>query len=215
MIDVIRQIEAVQREVGTGRLDAGEARVVRISRTYRARVADVWDALTDPQRIGRWFLPVSGDFRLGGSYQFEGNAGGRILECDRPNRLKVSWVFGPPEAPASEVEVRLEPAGDDATRLVLEHTAIVPDEMWDQFGPGAVGVGWEGGLLGLELHLTGGGVGDAIAWQMGPEGRDFNTRASVAWGEASRAAGADAATVAHNVSQTTAFYVPAEDAPSA
>ena len=206
MIDVIQQIESVRREVGSGRLPAGEAHIVRLGRTYRAPIGEVWDALTDPDRIGRWFLPISGDYRLGGHYQFEGNAGGEILACERPNRLRVTWVFGPPDAPASEVEVRLAPEGDERTRLELEHAAIVPEEMWDQFGPGAVGVGWEGGLLGLALHLTGGTIDDPMAWQVSGEGRDFNTRSSVAWGEVSRAAGADAETVARNVANTTAFY---------
>ena len=44
----------------------------------------MWDACTDPERIGRWFLPVSGDLRLGGRYQLEGNAGGEILRCEPP-----------------------------------------------------------------------------------------------------------------------------------
>lgn len=208
MIDVIREIESVQRATGTGRLAAGEARTVTLSRTYSAPVDDVWDALTSPERIGRWFLPVSGDYRLGGTYQFEGNAGGQILECERPNRLKVTWVYGPPEAPASEVEVRLTPAGEDTTTLELEHTAIVPDEMWDQYGPGAVGVGWEGGFLGLALHLQGGTIGDPNEWQVSDEARDFYGRSSAAWGEASRAAGADDDTVARNVTSTTEFYAP-------
>ena len=213
MIDIVREIEAVQREVGSGRTAAGEGRVVRLRRTYPAAIDDVWDALTNPARIGRWFLPISGDFRVGGTYQFEGNAGGRIVACERPHRLAATWVYMDTGNPAdiSEVEVRLSEAGDEATTLELEHTAIVPDEMWDQYGPGAVGVGWEGGLLGLELHLSGGSVDDPVAWQVGSEGRDFNTRSSIAWGEASRAAGVDEPTVARNVEQTTAFYVPAPE----
>ena len=214
MIDVIREIEAVRRTVGPGRLAAGEGHTVTLSRTYAAPIDDVWDALTDPTRIGRWFLPISGDFRLGGRYQFEGNAGGEILDCDKPNRLKVSWVYMDTGNPAdvSEVELRLTPESDESTTLELAHTAIVPDAMWDQYGPGAVGVGWEGGFLGLELHLLGGSIDDPVAWQIGPEGRDFNTRSSVAWGEASRAAGEDEATIARNVEQTTAFYVPSDRA---
>ena len=213
MIDVIREIEAVRRTVGPGRLPAGEGHTVTLSRTYAARIDEVWDALTDPQRIGRWFLPISGDFRLGGRYQFEGNAGGEILECDKPNRLKVSWVYMDTGSPTdvSEVVIRLIPESDESTTLDLAHTAIVPDEMWDQYGPGAVGVGWEGGLLGLELHLRGESIGDPVAWQVGPEARDFTTRSSLAWGEASRAAGVDDATVARNIEQTTAFYVPAPE----
>ena len=94
MIDIVREIEAVQREVGSGRIPAGEGRTVRLRRTYEAPIDDVWDALTNPERIGRWFLPISGDIRLGGRYQFEGNAGGEILECDRPRRVRVTWVYG-------------------------------------------------------------------------------------------------------------------------
>ena len=212
MIDIVREIEAVQREVGTGRVPDGEGKAIRMRRTYQAPIEDVWDALTDPHRIGRWFLPISGDYRIGGRYQFEGNAGGEILACDRPNRLKVTWIFGDAPAGSSEVEVRLAADGDEATTLELEHTAIVPDEMWSEFGPGAVGVGWEGGFLGLALHLTGGSVDDPVAWQLSDEGREFNTRSSEAWGEASRVAGADADTVAHNVASTTAFYAPPPEA---
>ena len=163
MIDIVREIEAIQREVGGGRIPAGEGRTVRLSATYDAPIDDVWDALTNPERIGRWFLPISGDYRLGGSYQFEGNAGGEIVACDRPNRLKVTWVYGEVTSPTptSRRSSPAAPAGDGwTTRLELEHTAIVPEEMWAEYGPGAVGVGWDGGVLGLALHLRGGSVGD-------------------------------------------------------
>jgi uncharacterized protein YndB with AHSA1/START domain len=210
MIDIVREIDAVQREVGSGRLAAGEGRAVRLRRTYGAPIDDVWDALTNPERIGRWFLPITGDYRLGGRFQFEGNAGGEILACDRPHRLRVTWAMGEAAGGAggSEVEVRLAPDGGEATVLELDHTAIVPDEMWNQFGPGAVGVGWEGGMLGLALHLGGGSVGDPIAWQLSDEGRAFATRSSEAWGEANRAAGADPAAAAQAVANTTTFYAP-------
>jgi uncharacterized protein YndB with AHSA1/START domain len=215
MIDIAREIESVGREVGTGRLGSSEAKVIRLQRTYDAGVADVWDALTTPARISRWFLPISGDFRLGGHYQFEGNAGGEILECDRPNRLKVTWVFGPAgEAPPSEVVVRLAAVDAERTRFELEHTAVVPDEMWDTYGPGAVGVGWEGGLLGLGLHLAGGSIESPEAWMVSDEARDFYGRSSAGWGEASRAAGVDPETVARNVAGTTSFYAPDPDAVS-
>ena len=63
MIEVIEQINAVRRRVGTRVLEAGEARTVIISQVYAAPVADVWDACTNPGRIPRWFVPVSGDLR--------------------------------------------------------------------------------------------------------------------------------------------------------
>jgi uncharacterized protein YndB with AHSA1/START domain len=216
MIDIVREIDAMQREVGSARIAAGEGRTLRIRRTYDAPIDDVWDALTNPERIGRWFLPISGDYRVGGRYQFEGNAGGEIVACDKPNRLRVTWAYGETgsAADASVVEVRLEPEGDTRTRLEFEHTAVVPDDAWDQYGPGAVGVGWDQGLLGLAVHLRGSSVGDSEAWQLSPEGRDFATRSSEAWGAANQAAGADPAAVARAVANTTAFYVPEPDGAS-
>ena len=210
MIDIVHEIEAVQREVGSGRIAAGEGRAVRLRRTYEAPIEEVWDALTSPERITRWFLPISGDYRVGGRYQLEGNAGGEILSCERPHRYRVTWVYGEVASPAdvSELEVRLTPAGEGSTTVELEHIAIVPDERWAEYGPGAVGVGWDGGVLGLSLHLRGESMGDSVAWQLSDEGREFFTRSSAAWGAANEAAGAGAAAAAKAVANTTAFYAP-------
>lgn len=216
MIDIVRELEAVQREVRTGRLAAGEGRTIRLQRSYDAPIEEVWDAVTSPERITRWFLPISGDYRVGGRFQLEGNAGGEILACEPPHRFRVTWAAGEVASAAdvSEVEVRLTSAGDGSTTLVLEHTAIVPEGSWGEYGPGAVGVGWDGGLLGLTLHLRGESVGDPIAWQLSDEGRAFFARSSVAWGAANEAAGADPAAAARAVANTTAFYAPDHDAPS-
>jgi uncharacterized protein YndB with AHSA1/START domain len=209
MIDIAREIDATEREVLRTELGGADGWTIRLRRTLDAPIDDVWNALTTPERIGRWFLPISGDYRLGGHYQFEGNAGGEVVECDRPNRLKVTWVFGETgDAPPSEVEIRLSPEGDGRTVFDFQHTAVVPEEFWSTYGPGAVGVGWDGGMLGLAFHLRGESLDDPIAWQVGPEGREFNTRSSKAWGAAYRAAGADEETVARAVANTTAFYVP-------
>jgi uncharacterized protein YndB with AHSA1/START domain len=210
MIDVVKEIESVRRETGRKAIPAGEGRTVRMERDYDAPIEDVWDALTNPERIGRWFLPISGDYRLGGRYQFEGNAGGEVLECERPERLKVTWVYGMDVGPAdvSELEVRLAALDGETTRLVLEHAAVVPDDRWEQFGPGAVGVGWDGGFLGLALHLRGGSVDDPMAWQLSDEGRRFHTLASEKWGAANLASGADPEVVERAVANTTAFYAP-------
>ena len=162
MIDIVREIEAAEREVGERRIPAGEARVIRLRRTYDAPIEDVWDALTSRERFSRWFLPFSGEYRIGGRYQFEGNAGGEILACDRPHRLRVTWAYGEMvgEADVSELEVRLSAIGDQATVFELEHTAVVPDDRWAEYGPGAVGVGWDQGLFGLAQHLGGGSFAD-------------------------------------------------------
>ena len=58
-MDVTQQINAVRRHVGRQVMKAGEARTVTISQTYDAAIDDLWDACTNPERIPRWFLPVS------------------------------------------------------------------------------------------------------------------------------------------------------------
>jgi hypothetical protein len=63
-------------------------------------------------------------------------------------------------------------------------------------------------LLGLALHLRGGDIDDKEAWQLSDEGRDFATRSSQSWGEASLAAGEDPAAVKQMVANATAFYAP-------
>src|SRR6266513_248978 len=103
MIDVTQQIYAVRRRVGTRVLEAGEARVVTISQAYRADLEDVWDACTNPERIPRWFLPVSGELKLGGRYQLEGNAGGTVERCEPPHGFAATWEYG---GEVSWIEVR-------------------------------------------------------------------------------------------------------------
>jgi uncharacterized protein YndB with AHSA1/START domain len=205
--DADAEARAIERTVGQRTMPAGEARTVALQRTYDAPVEEVWDALTDPQRIGRWFLPITGDLRLGGTYQLEGNAGGRILRCEPPHSLLVTWAMGE-DTGASQVEVRLSPAGEGKTLLWLDHAAVVPPEMWAEYGPGAVGVGWDLGLLGLGLHLQDPSATKPEGAESSPEVRQFIHHSSAAWGAALAAAGAGSAEVAKAVANTTAFYAP-------
>ncbi|MDH6465029.1 uncharacterized protein YndB with AHSA1/START domain [Micromonospora sp. A200] len=207
MTDVTHQISAVRRTVGSRSLEAGEARVMTISQTYDAPLEDLWDACTNAERIPRWFLPVSGELRLHGRYQLEGNAGGTIQRCDPPKSFAATWEYGDE---VSWIEVRLTPEGDGRTRFELEHVAHVDDERWTEFGPGAVGVGWDLGLLGLASHLAADGSGispeQAEAWMGSEEGRRFVTLSSESWGKASVAAGTDPEAARAATARTTAFY---------
>ncbi len=175
MIDIANQLKAIHRTVSTGTIDDGEVVGVLLRRSYDATAEDVWDAMTDPERVKRWFLPLTGDLRAGGTFQLEGNAGGDILECDPPRRLKVT--FG---GPASVVELRLTPGPGEDTVLELEHT--VPIEMAGS-GAGAlyVGPGWDGAFLGLALFLDGVFTDDPVAAANSPEAREFSRRSVDAW----------------------------------
>src|SRR5215475_8764653 len=121
MIDVQHEINAVERQVGARRMPAGEARSLTIRRTYAGSVDDVWDAVTNAERIPRWFLPISGDLRPGGRYQLQGNAGGTVERCDPPKSFAATWEFGD-QLSWIEVQLMARPEGG-GTQLVLEHIA--------------------------------------------------------------------------------------------
>jgi uncharacterized protein YndB with AHSA1/START domain len=191
VINVAHHISTVERRVGRRTLPAGEARTVTIARVYPTSPEDLWDACTNAERLSRWFLPVSGDLRLGGRYAFTGNASGTIERCEPPGFVAATWEYG---GQTSWVELTLTPEPGGGSRFSLEHIAHVDDEIWAQFGPGAVGVGWDGGVLGLTLHLSDGEPPSRAAidaWVASEEGRAFNRRSSEAWGEADVAAGTD------------------------
>ena len=209
MRDVLDELDAMHRELGEGRLPAGEAYAVILRRRYHAEIEDVWDAITSAERLRRWFLPVSGELRLGGRYQLEGNAGGEIMQCEPPRLLKVSWLFGPDAKDGtSEVEVRLTPGPAGDTDFELIHSAVVDEDFFPTYGPGATGVGWDLGLLSLALHLAGGEIENPEEFESSPEGRELGRRSAAAWGEAHLAAGGDQQQVAAAVEATTKFYVP-------
>jgi len=215
MIDVVDQINSMQRRVGSRVLDAGEARTVTVIRTYDAPIEDVWDACTNPERIPRWFLPISGELRVGGRYQLEGNAAGTIESCDPPQSFVATWEYG---GEVSWIELRLSRESDGRTRFELEHIAHIDDERWAQFGPGAVGVGWDLGLMGLATHLMSGKSVDPqqfAAWSASEEGKQFVSLSSQKWCDASVAAGTDRAEAQAAADRTTAFYTAADQHSSA
>ena len=206
MIDIGNEIEAVHRAVAERRIAAGDARSLLLRRTLDAPIEDVWDALTNPERIGRWFLPVTGDYRVGGRFQFEGNAGGQIVACERPHLLHVTWGYSEMggDAAASDLEVRLSMAGDEATILELEHTAMVPDEMWSEYGPGAVGVGWDLTIVALAEHLE---TGEQVVPDLGnPDALDFMRGSSDDWCRASIEGGTPAEEATAAAARTAAAY---------
>lgn len=183
------------------------ARVVVAYRDYDTTAEDLWDALTNPERIPRWFAPVEGDLRLGGRYQVKGNAGGAITRCDPNEAFDIDWEFG---GGKSWVTVRLEPKSEQ-TRLTLEHImwADDADQHWKQFGPAAVGVGWDLSFLGLGLHIETGEPVDmegVNGWSSGDDGKAFMKSSAAAWAAAHIACGEDPDVAKAMAARTAAFY---------
>lgn len=205
-MDIIAHLGAVTRSVLNVEHDGKPARAVVASRAYRTTQDDLWDAITSPDRIPRWFLPITGDLKLGGRYQLNGNASGEILRCDAPTHLAVTWEFG---GQTTWLDVVLSPSGDGGTYLELTHVAHVDDEKWAEFGPGAVGIGWDMTLMGLGEHIitnTPNDPGKFMAWMMSDEGKAFMRDSNLRWRDANIASGADVAEATASADRTIAAY---------
>ncbi len=211
MIDVLHEIDTVRRAVADndqGGPDSGPTHTVTVSRGYDAAVDELWDACTNPDRIARWFLPVTGELREGGHYQLEGNAGGTVQRCDPPNGFTATWEYADT---MSLVELTLIAEPGDRTRFSLAHT-VSADDHWAEFGPGAVGVGWDMCLHGLALHLSSGTAVDPAAsagWLASADGKQFVALTSERWGAAHRSAGVEESTARAAAARTAAAYTPA------
>ena len=203
-IDVEGHLGSVERSVSSLQRDGQPARAVTLSRSYATTVEDLWDAVTNGERLPRWFLSISGELELGGRYQLEGNAGGVITACERPSHLALTWEFG---EDVSWVDVHFSEEGAGRSRLTLTHTAHV-SEHWGKFGPGAVGVGWELGLMGLAIYLTHPAEPkpDEAEFATSRDGKAFITGSSERWGRAAVAVGTDPDVARAAARRTTAFY---------
>jgi len=140
-------------------------------------------SLTNADRIPSWFLPVSGDLRVGGRYQLQGNANGVIERCTEPESFAVTWEFG---GALSWLAVTLTPDGERTT-LELAHQTPVDPERWARYGPSAVGIGWDLALIGLGQHLDRGAAVDpreAAAFLASPDGVEFVRIAATGWAAA-------------------------------
>lgn len=124
--------------------DGDDGPILRFERRYDADPADVWSALTDPDRLARWLFPATLEGRPGGSLTFHlgeyGDGTGTVVAWDEPHLLEYRWV----ETPATAADhggdpetwwIRFRLHGDgDGTRLTLEHLA--PDPRGPQFAAG-------------------------------------------------------------------------------
>ncbi|MGN2640079.1 SRPBCC family protein [Nocardia takedensis] len=201
----------VTREVRSGSRAGDPTRIAVARRTYPTDRADLWAALTDPERIPRWFLPVSGDLRPGGRYSLEGNASGVVERCDAPESFAVTWEMGPQ---ISWLTITLTPDGE-GTRLELLHEAPVDPEFWTRYGPGAVGVGWDLALMGLGLHLASGEPVDpreGMEFATTVEGIAFVRASATGWAEAAAADGDDAIAAHTAAENTIVFYTTVPEA---
>ena len=143
--------------------------VARIEDRYDTDVDDLWSAITDPERLARWFGRVEGDLRLGGQFRLHTydagmDSAGLIKTCEPPRRLVVtnretdeSYQAGTGLPPFDQViDATLTPDGDQAI-LVIEVRGMPLDAV--QY----FGTGWQIHAENLATYLAGREQGDTEA----------------------------------------------------
>ncbi len=140
-------------ELRRRRIAAGEARVAVFHRTYDADIADVWDACTNPDRLRRWYVPVTGDLRQGGHFEQAMMGAGEIVRCEPPQLLVLSLGGG-----ADEIELRLSGSSDGSTELELQHATTFDEheiggQVYDAIF--CMGGGYYPRFVALDQHLRG------------------------------------------------------------
>ncbi len=202
--DITAHLGAMSRTVENLERDGHPAKAVIASRLFETDAADLWDAVTSPARLKRWFSPVTGDLRLGGRFHVEGNASGTITACEPNRHIAGTWEF---MGAVSWIELDFIAEGA-GTRLQLRHIAPI-NEHWDNFGPGAVGVGWELGFLGLAEHLRRPADdvrAEGTGWETSDEAKLLVRGSSDGWGQAAIAAGENREHALAAAEATRKFY---------
>jgi uncharacterized protein YndB with AHSA1/START domain len=123
---------------------------LRIERCYPHPIDKVWQAITTPENLARWFpSPVEVDLRPGGALRFGLGGGeggdqatsGEVIEVDPPRRFAFSW-----EDDRLQFDLTAEGGG---TRLVMLHTFD------DEPGAASFASGWDRCLAALAPLLAG------------------------------------------------------------
>ena len=146
--------------------------IVRIEDVFDTDADDLWSAITQPERLARWYGEIEGDLTVGGLYtmylQGPGLYGvGRIETCEPPRHLRVvsaetdeSWRLGD-DLPDLDgfAEVTLTRDGERTT-LVIETGWMPVDQI------AFYGVGWQLHVEHLAAYLAGSDNYDEQArWQ--------------------------------------------------
>lgn len=165
MTDDTKPGEAAPRVLGSLRAADGKG-VVRIEDRYDTDAEDLWSALTDPERLARWYGEIDGDLRPGGEYRIylEGPGlygAGRIEVCERPRRLLVvstetdeSWRPGDRQLVFDDsIEAVLTSHGEQTT-LTIEATGMPLDKI------AFYGAGWQIHAEHLASYLSGQAIDD-------------------------------------------------------
>jgi uncharacterized protein YndB with AHSA1/START domain len=116
--------------------------VIHFERRLAHPVESVWEAITDPAEVIRWWGELSADMRPGGEFELlwlntdgEGRSSGwrgTLTEFDPPRVLETRGSWGSPNEPWGETNAALRfeltPDGDGTVLRFTNTIATMPDE---------------------------------------------------------------------------------------
>jgi uncharacterized protein YndB with AHSA1/START domain len=115
--------------------------VVRMEARLDTGIDDLWAAITDPERLARWYGGVEGELSEGGEFRvriaLSGERTGWVEACEPPRRLQLRMRDpdrqpGQPEQTVNEAQLSSEGA---RTRLVWEVRGL-PVNLLPAYGAG-------------------------------------------------------------------------------
>jgi uncharacterized protein YndB with AHSA1/START domain len=115
--------------------------VVRMEARLDTGIDDLWAAITDPERLARWYGGVEGELSEGGEFRvriaLSGERTGCVEACEPPRRLQLTMRDpdrqpGQPEQTVNEAQLSSEGV---RTRLVWEVRGL-PVNLLPAYGAG-------------------------------------------------------------------------------
>ena len=198
----------ISRQVASFIQDSKPMRRVLLSCELAETQKVLWESLTDPEKLEKWFQHVTGELKLGGRFQIQDNAAGTVVSCEIGKSYSITWEFA---GDTSWVDISLVELDNGSIRLSISHTMNF-SEHWTHYGPGATGVGWELSLYGLAFFLLHPDEQkfDEAEFVSSQAGRSVVERSSEGWAEADITSGIEPNHAQQAARRTTAFYTGVE-----
>lgn len=189
--------------------DSAVALTLEIRSSLPAPASDLWPLLTTQEGFLRWYGPVTGELREGGRFCAPGGVSGTVTSVSAPHRLELTWEYG---EQSDALSIRLDPDDTGQCSLRLEHELTLPREVFQEYGPGSIALGWEIALLGFQREAalrSGEPCGlpaPTPAWLTTADGVQTVRAWAIRWAGAAVAAGVDEELATQQEARTVAAY---------
>lgn len=141
---------------GQTRVENGSG-VITVTTVYPTSPEDLWDAITVPERLARWFgelVPRGDDTSTYDASLVTGWSGtARVDQCDPPRLLRVALLDDEPSETAVTATLDVTESG---TRLTIEERGLPADDL------SIYVAGWHAQLDRLHADLSG---APSIEWR--------------------------------------------------